>query len=107
VSGADGCPEGPEALDPALDPTVALPPSKALLADLAAPRWLIRGERIALEPKEDVKGRKGLVTSGCRAFSLKPEMRREGPGLGRGGLEDALRRERVIAIESRWDHQRR
>jgi hypothetical protein len=82
VSGADGCPEGPEALDPALDPTVALPPSKALLADLAAPRWLIRGERIALEPKEDVKGRKGLVTSGCRAFFIETRNEREGPGLG-------------------------
>lgn len=46
-----------EALDPAHESEIQLPPSRTLAADLAAARWKLQGARIALEKKEEVAER--------------------------------------------------
>ena len=52
-----------EALDPAKDPTLALPPDSRLKADLCAPRYMVReGNIIVIESKEDIKKRLGRST---------------------------------------------
>lgn len=47
-----------EALDPEYS-NLALPPDKALRAELLSPRWRLRGGRIFIESKDDVKARLG------------------------------------------------
>lgn len=46
-----------EALDPVHGDTLALPPDDALKAELCAPRWSLRGQRILVESKDDIKKR--------------------------------------------------
>jgi hypothetical protein len=46
-------------LDPANNPTLALPPDEELIADLAAPVWKLTPRGILIEPKEHVKERLG------------------------------------------------
>ncbi len=46
-----------EALDPDLGNNIALPPDPELLADLTAPRWMLRRDGILIESKEDIKER--------------------------------------------------
>jgi hypothetical protein len=48
-----------EALDPSAEAQIELPPSRKLLADLAAPRWELRGGRIWIESKDDISARLG------------------------------------------------
>jgi hypothetical protein len=48
-----------EALDPSLESTLMLPPSRTLAADLSAAKWSIKSGRIAIEDKDDVKTRLG------------------------------------------------
>jgi hypothetical protein len=48
-----------EALDPSAEAQIALPPSRKLLADLAAPTWELRGGRIWIESKDDISARLG------------------------------------------------
>ena len=48
-----------EELDPATGSNLALPPDRALLADLCAPRWTLRAGRIQVETKEDIIKRLG------------------------------------------------
>jgi hypothetical protein len=48
-----------EALDPAQGDNLALPPDPELLADLCAPRWMMRPGGIQVEDKEDVSKRIG------------------------------------------------
>lgn len=43
-----------EALDPAHNPTLALPDDPELLADLTAPRWSLTTQGILIESKEDI-----------------------------------------------------
>ena len=51
-----------EALDPAFDPTLAIPPDDDLTGDLTAPKWTIVGDKIVVESKPDVKKRLGRST---------------------------------------------
>lgn len=52
-----------EMLDPAFDPTLALPPIDDLIGELTAPKWRIAvGSKIQIESKEDVKKRIGRST---------------------------------------------
>jgi len=51
-----------EALDPAFSPTLALPPSDELTADLTAPKFENRGDVIVVESKKDLKKRLGRST---------------------------------------------
>jgi hypothetical protein len=51
-----------EALDPAFDPTLALPPNDDLLGELTAPKWSTLGDKIYIESKADVKKRLGRST---------------------------------------------
>jgi len=48
-----------EDLDPANGVNIALPPDSELLADLCAPCWLLRGNTIAVESREDIIKRIG------------------------------------------------
>lgn len=52
-----------EALDPAFNPVLAIPPDDDLLGELTAPRWRITPDsRIQIESKDDVKLRIGRST---------------------------------------------
>lgn len=51
-----------EALDPSTHEQVALPPDRKLAAELAAPTWTLRGDRILIEAKEDIRKRLGSST---------------------------------------------
>lgn len=52
-----------ELLDPANNPTVALPPDDLLTGDLVAPHWKVQsGGKIQVEAKEDIKERIGRST---------------------------------------------
>ena len=48
-----------EALDPDYGSVIALPPERALKADLCAPRWRLTGRGIQIESKEDIVKRLG------------------------------------------------
>lgn len=48
-----------EALDPASGKNLMLPDDPELLADLSTPRWELKGDRIKIEAKDDIKGRIG------------------------------------------------
>jgi hypothetical protein len=48
-----------EALDPTYGAGLALPPDGELLADLAVPKWSLRGGRIYIESKDEIKLRLG------------------------------------------------
>jgi hypothetical protein len=52
-----------EALDPAHDPDLCLPPDEQLLADLTTPRWKLTGRGvIQIESKDDIRKRLGRST---------------------------------------------
>ncbi len=52
-----------EALDPAFDPQLALPPDDDLLAELTAPTWWVTpGNKIEVESKDDLRERIGRST---------------------------------------------
>jgi hypothetical protein len=51
-----------EALDPENEPTLALPPDARLLAQLTAPTWKLRGIKIQVESKDDIRKRLGSST---------------------------------------------
>ena len=54
-----------EALDPAAnaeDEMPALPPGRGLLAELTAPRWELRGDKILIESKDDIRERLNAST---------------------------------------------
>ena len=52
-----------EALDPANDPVLALPPDKKMLADLCAPTYkILEGNLLAVESKESISQRLGRST---------------------------------------------
>lgn len=48
-----------EALDPTSTRQICLPPDPELVADLTAPRWIVRGDRIFVEDKASVYDRTG------------------------------------------------
>lgn len=48
-----------EALDPLTGDDLALPPDRELLADLTAPRWMVKTRGIQVEDKEELVGRIG------------------------------------------------
>ena len=51
-----------EALDPAFDPTLAIPPDDDLTGELVAPKWRIQGDKIVVESKDEVRKRIGRST---------------------------------------------
>lgn len=51
-----------EALDPINNTGIQLPPSTKLLADLTAPKWMLRQNGIQVESKDDIKKRLGRST---------------------------------------------
>ena len=59
-----------EALDPANDTGIALPPSKKLLAELCAPKWEASGYTIKVESREDIIKRIGRSPDLATAFIL-------------------------------------
>lgn len=48
-----------EALDPAANTGIALPPDKELAADLTAPTWELRGKKIKVESRDEIIARIG------------------------------------------------
>jgi hypothetical protein len=59
-----------EALDPAADNGIALPPDKDLLAELCAPRWELSGVTIKVESREAIVSRVGRSPDRASALAL-------------------------------------
>lgn len=59
-----------EMLDPDKGDGLALPPDRALLADLTAPHWQMRPTGVLVESKEDIKKRLGRSTDDGDAVAL-------------------------------------
>jgi len=59
-----------EALDPANNTGIALPPSKQLLADLCAPKWELAGATIQVESREAIVKRIGRSPDWASAYIL-------------------------------------
>ena len=73
-----------EALDPAYNPTLCLPPDDELTGDLTAPRWWVTpGNKIAIESKEDLEKRIGRSTdcgdAVCQSLLFEQEFNHAGP----------------------------
>lgn len=59
-----------EMLDPAFEPTLALPPDDELIGELTAPRWWVTAaSRIQIESKDDVRARIGRSTDHADAVA--------------------------------------
>lgn len=56
-----------EELDPSDNPTLELPPDPRLQAQLTAPTWKLRGDRIVIESKDDIRKRLGSSTDDADA----------------------------------------
>lgn len=59
-----------EALDPAADNGIALPPDKDLLTELCAPRWELSGMTIKVESRDDIVERVGRSPDRASAVAL-------------------------------------
>lgn len=59
-----------EALDPANDTGIALPPDKALLSELCMPKWEVQGKVIKVESREDIVKRLGRSPDRATAVIL-------------------------------------
>jgi hypothetical protein len=59
-----------EQLDPVNDTGIALPPDPELLADLAAPKWSMRGMKVYVESREDIVARIGRSPDTASALIL-------------------------------------
>lgn len=59
-----------EALDPANNTGIALPPDSRLLADLTAPKWKLQGSEIYVESREDIVKRIGRSPDWASAYIL-------------------------------------
>lgn len=59
-----------EALDPTGGHDVALPPDRKLAAELTAPVWTLRGDRILIEAKDEIRKRLGSSTDRADAVIL-------------------------------------
>lgn len=66
-----------EALDPANNTGIQLPPDKRLARELCAPKWKLEGYRVALEGRDDIVKRIGfspdLATAYCMALYETPK----------------------------------
>lgn len=51
-----------EALDPASDDNIELPPDNKLAAQLTAPHWKLKGAKVQVEMKDDIRARLGSST---------------------------------------------
>ena len=59
-----------EALDPAADNGIALPPDKQLLAELCAPKWSAESMKIKVESREEIVKRIGRSPDRATAYIL-------------------------------------
>jgi hypothetical protein len=76
-----------EALDPANNTGIALPPDRQLLADLCAPTWKLSGSTVQVEDRESIVKRIGRSPDWASAFCL--------------ALIDTPKRSRIGARDSR------
>jgi hypothetical protein len=67
-----------EGLDPAGMPELALPPDPALKIELTAPIWKLRGDKILVESKDEIRERIGRSTDRADAVVQAWLRRREG-----------------------------
>ena len=68
-----------EALDPANDPRIALPPDEELIADLSAPRWKRTTTGLLIEDKDTIRARIGRSPGKGDALALA--FLRSSPGI--------------------------
>lgn len=74
-----------EALDPDGGDKIALPPDVKLEAQLAAPTWSLRGDKIIVESKDEVRKRLGSSTDEADAYLLAWHRREEAAFLQKHG----------------------
>lgn len=74
-----------EALDPEGGDDIALPPDAKLEAQLAAPTWTLRGDKILVESKDEVRKRLGSSTDEADAYLLAWHRREEAVFLQKHG----------------------
>ena len=59
-----------EALEPFKGDNIALPPGAALKAQLTAPQWKLRGDKVIIESKDDIRERLGSSTDEADAVVM-------------------------------------
>lgn len=59
-----------EALDPSGDPDIEIPPDPRLQAQLTAPKWKLKGVKIQVEMKDDIRKRLGSSTDDADALIM-------------------------------------
>lgn len=67
-----------EALDPNAGEHIALPPDARVLAEGSAPRWFLRGGKIYVESKDDIRARLGASTDVLDAIVIAWHIRGRG-----------------------------
>ncbi len=85
-----------EALDPEGEHKAAIPPDRKLAAELGAPIWRLRGNRILIESKDDTRRRLGSSTDRADALILEWH-----------GREDAAYRRVRQEMRESWQARRR
>lgn len=82
-----------EALDPANDTGIALPPDRQLLIDLCAPTWRLSGKTVYVESREDIYKRIGRSPDWASAYILALMDTPRMADLRASGAHTAARRE--------------
>lgn len=83
-----------ESLDPSAGSEVELPPDPKLRAELTAPRWVLKGTKIFVESKDEIRKRLGASTDHADAVLMAWHNR------GKALVRDFVkRRDRSMAIE--------
>lgn len=75
-----------EAMDPSTGPEIELPPDPKLTAQLTAPRWVLKGTRIQVESKDEIRKRLGSSTDRADAVIMAWFNR------GKAALRSAIKR---------------
>jgi hypothetical protein len=73
-----------EALDPAQNTGIILPPDSRLKADLCAPKWKLSGSKIKVESRDEIMARTGRSPDFASAYILAlietPKIKPKAPG---------------------------
>ena len=78
-----------EALDPSTGPDIELPPDPRLKAELTTPLWTLKGNRIQVESKDEIRKRLGSSTD--RADAVLMAWHNRGKALAKEALASRMR----------------
>jgi hypothetical protein len=89
-----------EALDPVHGDNIALPPDRRLAAELTAATWSLRGDKILVESKDDIRKRLGVSPDRADAVMLAWHKRDQALFMAEHGSK--LNREWAYQVDD-WD----